>query len=98
MCEKDAGEIEQYVKEFAKEQFDRRYIALTGFTDMVYADKRKVEMEITGEISPAFTDQLLEQKVWHFHASAKADRICPTECIRRFRLAKKIGGGISESL
>lgn len=98
LCEKDAGEIEQYVKEFAKEQFDRRYIALTGFSDMVYADKRKVEMEITGEISPAFTDQLLEQKVWHFHANAKADRICPTECIRRFRLAKKIGGGISESL
>lgn len=96
-CDMGTGEIEQYVRKQAQEQFGKRYMALTGFTEKVQADRNKVEVEITGEIKSAFAKQLLNNGRWNFQENAAADRICPTHCIRKFRLVRKLGDGIEES-
>ena len=93
-CDKNAGEIEQYVHRLAKEQLGERYIASIGLQNSVYADNSAVEVTIEGCVNAVYTKQLLTKSRWDFQEHAKAERICPVKLIRSFRLIKKIGGSI----
>lgn len=67
-----------------------KYIAAEGFDSTIQTEKRKIEVEITGAVTASFTEQLLPWRRWRFREKGQADKICPAECIRKVRLAKKI--------
>ena len=95
-CGSSPDEAEKYVTEQTPEQFGRKYIGIKSLIGTVDADRKWVEVQAEGIMSPSFTQPLLPQSMWHFQAKSKAERICPAECIRKVRLAKKIAESMSK--
>ena len=97
-CEKNPEEIKQYVIADSQRQFGTKYIGLSGLISTVETDNKKVTVKASGTMNISFTEQLLPQKYWYFQTEKEAQRICPTECVRKVRLMKKIGNKISENM
>lgn len=98
VCGKSPEEVKQLVIGQCKEQFGKKYAGIHTFISEVEADKKKVVVKVSGTMAAAFTERLLPHKYWNFHATGQAERICPTECIRKVRMAKKITNKISEKI
>ena len=97
-CEKNPEEIKQYVISDSPRQFGRKYIGLSGLISTVETDIKKVTVKASGTMNISFAEQLLPQKCWYFQTEKEAQRICPTECVRKVRLVKKIGNKINENI
>lgn len=80
-CEKDALEIERYVMTESVGKLDGKYIGVAHLNSTAKADSKTVTVEVKGT---------MEATGWDFGAKRQAQRICPTDCIRKVRLGKKI--------
>ncbi len=64
----------------------------------VNVDRKKVIVEVSGTMTTAFTEWLLPHKDWGFQVNGQAERICPTELIRKVRVLKRIKDKIDEKM
>lgn len=67
----------------------KKYMGISSLDNSVKVDKRKISVEASGVLTAAFTGQLGLGNKWRFGGNGQAERICPTECIRKVRLLKK---------
>lgn len=80
-CQKDAAEIERYVMTESVGKLGGKYIGVAHLNSTVKSDSKTVTVEVKGT---------MEATGWNFGAKWQAQRICPTDCIRKVRLGKKI--------
>lgn len=88
-CEKNPEEVRQFIIGKSAGQFGKKYMGIAALDSSVKADKRKISVEASGILAAAFTRQLGLENKWKFGGNGQAERICPTRCIRKFRLLKK---------
>lgn len=89
-CEKSSEEVEQFIIGKSAGQFGKKYMGIKTLDSSVEVDKRKISVEASGILKAAFAQQLQIPSKWHFYGNGQAERICPTECVRRTRLLKKV--------
>ncbi len=88
-CEKSPEEVKQFIIGKSTGQFGKKYMGISSLDNSVKVDKRKISVEASGVLTAAFTGQLGLGNKWRFGGNGQAERICPTECIRKVRLLKK---------
>lgn len=86
-------EIRNYVEGKSREQFGKKYLGFTDFSHSVQVDHFKVWVEAGGTVKASFIKSLLKQDNWAFGTIKSADRICPTDCVRKVRLIKSMTKG-----
>lgn len=97
-CGKSPSEIKQSVVEKSGKQFGEKYVAIQTFVSTVEADKKKIIVEASGTMNADFSRWLLPQRNWRFAAKGQAERICPTACVRKVRLAKRVTDNLNENI
>ena len=94
-CDKSPEEIKQLIIGQCNKQFGKKYLGIDTLISTVQTDKRNITVETSGRMNVAFTGQLLPWSRWDFYAKGWAERICPTDCIRKVRLIRKAADKIS---
>lgn len=97
-CDKNPKEIKELIISQCNKQFGNKYLGIDRLVSTVQTDKKTVLVNASGRVTTAFTGQLLPQRHWDFSARGWAERICPTDCIRKVRLAKKIADGLNRKI
>ena len=98
VCKKNPEEIRQLVIRQCGEQFGEKYMGIRTLIGTVNVDRKKVIVEVAGTMTTAFTEWLLPHKDWGFQVNGQAERICPTELIRKVRVLKRIKDKIDEKM
>lgn len=98
VCKKNPEEIRQLVIRQCGEQFGEKYMGIRTLIGTVSVDRKKVIVEVSGTMTTAFTEWLLPHKDWGFQVNGQAERICPTELIRKVRVLKRIKDKIDEKM
>lgn len=97
-CGKSPEEIKRLIISQSNKQFGEKYIGIDRLVSTVQTDHKTVLVEASGRVTSAFTGQLLPQRHWDFYARGWAERVCPTDCIRKARMAKRIADGLNRSM
>lgn len=85
-CGEDAGKVEQYIMAERAGKFGKKYIGAAHFNSRAQVNGRTVTVEADGSMAATG---------WGFGAKWQAQRICPTDCVRKVRMAEKIKGDIT---
>lgn len=88
-CGKDNGTVERYLAEESRKQYGEKYIATVHWNSKTEVTGKTVTVAAKGNLAPTG---------WTFGAKWQAQRICPTDCIRKVRLAVRVKEGITAGI
>ena len=81
-CDMKKEEIQQSIENQCRETYGNKYIGVERLDSQVKAENKVISVEASG---------YMNMTNWKLQAKAEAERICPVECIRKWRLIQKIG-------
>lgn len=84
-CGEETEEIKQTIRKESDWRFGKKYIGAAYFDWDAEVDSKAVTVNAEG---------IMATVGWDFRAKWKAQRICPTDCVRNVRLVKKIKNSI----
>ncbi len=85
-CGTDNAAVERYLAEESRKQYGEKYIATGNWNSNADVTGKTVTVAARGKLLPTG---------WYFGAEWQAQRICPTDCIRKVRLAVRMKEGIT---
>lgn len=86
-CGKEAEEVRQKIKKESSVKLGKKYISSVYVNWIAEADRKSVTVETKGKMAAVG---------WKFGAKWEAQRICPTDCVRKMRLIMRIKSGLED--